>query len=92
MLTYLPLVFVFGDSAVSGPPEHVSSHVVVRPLRFGVDDGPGWILLASDGFQKLYLYLSELHPALVVSDLVSKADLHGGVIIVALIVVVLFQL
>lgn len=36
--TYLPLVLILGDAPIPRASKHISSHVVMRPLWFGVND------------------------------------------------------
>lgn len=87
---HLPLVLILRNTSVSRPSEHICSHVVVRSLRFGVDDSLGHLFFRLDGFQEFKFDLSKLVFALIVSNLVSQSDLHRSVIIIAVVVDVLF--
>ena len=79
---HLPLVLVPRNTSELAPTEQVSAHVVMGAFWLCVDYELEFILLVLDSLQQFVLNLSELHSALVFTNLVTKSDHHWSVIIV----------
>ena len=78
----MPLVLVARDASELTPTEQVCAHVVMGALWLSVDYVLELILLVLDSFQQLVLNLSELHTALVFTNLVTKSDHHWSIVVI----------